>query len=223
MVNHLAQYDQVADRVVSYSRWIARLHASTRARRFAEYRIPSTTLWTHLRIPTLRNPRRRVKLFERFATAQDRSSEYFAVAVDPYPLHALADLVYATQPDADYRRLLRVHASYIKQLRRHNVAPIVGVIVAAGLFLLSKVPEVIAADILGSVAAFQRLVFWTTAGVVGVVLFYVTTTWLDYAVRRRRFALVEDVLEYIVICTSDALVEEPNQGRYQMNREDGSQ
>jgi hypothetical protein len=81
--------------------------------------------------------------------------------------------------------LRRVHNGCIARLKRHNVAPIVA---ASGSFLLSRVPDVMAADLFGSVMAFERTIFGFASAVLAIVLFYVTTTWLDYAARCRLFA-----------------------------------
>ena len=133
-------------------------------------------LWRDTNPLSGKSPAWVIALLANHATEDERGSEYFAVAIDNYPIDTFSNSLRSRFSDVDFASLKELHelrgVGLSRFTDRLKLGRYVGIVLAAAAFLLDRVPSRVVESPPFNLAygTFEVGVFWVTIGVLGYLL-----------------------------------------------------
>ena len=135
-----------------------------------------------------------------YATDEEKSTDYFDIAVSDYSTDALGTCLLKTFAGVDFGKLQKIHETRKTSLNRFRVSQVTGIVLAASTLALRSVPRKVAEDIFGiPYERFEINVFWVTAFLTGYAVLIMLPAWLKLTKAKATHNYVGYVLEYTAI------------------------
>lgn len=136
----------------------------------------------------------------KYATDDQKTSDYFSIAVSDYPIDTLSINLKMKFSEVNFSKLKMIHDLRKANLSRFNARQIMGFVLAAATILLKSVPKRVVEDTLGiTYEDFEVVVFWVTVALLGYLLLILLPTWFMYSKAKTTHAYVGGILEYTAI------------------------
>ena len=137
---------------------------------------------------------------------EDEESELgYRVLTATYPIHELASVLLKELSFTDFAHLGKIHDMKSAELSAFKPKAILGFVIAVATLLLRSVPATVLGDLGISDAFYERVVFWSFAGLFVYLMLILLPGWLLIARARRRNRRANYLIQYAVLLQKQRL------------------